>query len=276
MIQRVEALDPDRKAALALSGGIDSTTVLFAMLASGRKPRCYTFYCEGHESDDLRSSRQLAKDFALELIEVPVPVDHESIMASSRQLIHLHAASKVKKTIIQCMHPWLYICPQMQARGDKHILIGFAADNYYCITRRDSKRLRLLGEVEFKRRGYRDHMFTNLEYVDGNVALLCRRSYDIVMDDVYASGKIQEWFKLFTVETLHRAEDGSRLQKSPSLYAFEDYYGRGHYYRDPSSYQVNSNLREFHEGLLWNEKYNPGRKFKNVIGVYNAIAKGML
>ncbi len=43
----------------------------------------------------------------------------------------------------------------------------------------------------------------------------------------------------------------------------------------PSSYQVNSNLREFHDGLLWNEKFNP-MKAKSVIAVYNAIARGNL
>ncbi len=167
LIKRIEQLDPAGMASLALSGGIDSTTVLFAMLASGRKPRCYTFYCAGHESSDLQSSRRLAKDFGLELIEIPVPIDHETIIADVRKILSLQAAPKVKKTIVQCLHPWLYICPAMVERGDKHILIGFAADNYYCITRRDSKLLRLHGEAEFKRRGHRDHMFTNISPSQG-------------------------------------------------------------------------------------------------------------
>ena len=40
---RIETLDPDRKAELMLSGGVDSATVLFTMLESGRRPHCLTF-----------------------------------------------------------------------------------------------------------------------------------------------------------------------------------------------------------------------------------------
>ena len=124
------------------------------------------------------------------------------------------------------------------------------------------------------RRGHRDHKFQSLEYVDGNVAMVCRTSFKIRMDDVYATALIQEWFKQFAIDDLHLSEDGMRLIKAPSIYAFEDYYSRGNYYRQPSSYQVNSSLREFHDGLLWNEKYNPDHKAKSVIAIYNRMARG--
>ncbi len=255
---------------------MDSVTILFAMLESGRKPRCYTFYCKGYPSEDLISSQKLCAHFGVEHIPVPVPIDHDRIVADVRVLIAKHQASKIKKTIIQCMHPWLYLCPAMLKRGEDHVFTGFAAGNYYNLSRRDQKALRELGEEEFTKRGWRHHYFDHLEFVDGNCAYLSKHTYGIQMDDVYACDPIAEWFRSYTIDDSHRAEDGSRLQKASAIYAFEDYYNQGEFYRRGASYQVNSKLREFHDGLLWNERYNPGGKWKHIIAIYNAIAAGKL
>lgn len=275
MLDKIEELDPDRKACLALSGGVDSVTVLFAMLESGRKPRCYTFYAKDYPSEDLLSARRLCDDFGLELVEVPVPVDHDSIVADLKVLVHAHQADKIKKTIVQCMHPWMYVCPEMQKRGDDFILIGFAAGNYYALSRRDGKKLRELGEEEFKNQGHRNHNFrggTSLQFVDANVAQFCGR-YGIHMDDFYAYDEIQEWMKQFTTDELHRDEHGNRFEKAVVVYAFHDYYEKGPYYRKGSSYQINSKIRDFHDGLLWNPRYNPSGA-KAIIRIYRDIAEG--
>jgi hypothetical protein len=244
------------------------------MLEAGLQPRCYTFYCENHPSTDLNSSRKIADDFGLELVEVPVPTSLEQIEADVRKLVEIQQAPKIKRTIIQCLHPWMYICPEMLKHDDRHIFIGFAADNYYRTTARDNKLLNKLGEEEFRRAGHRDHMFHDLNYVDANVAKYCLDSHGITMDDVYACEEIQEWFKQFPSRDLDKDEAGNALVKAPSVYAFSDYYERGAYYRRPSSYQVNSNLREFHEILLFDERLNPEHRWKNVVAVYNAMHRG--
>lgn len=274
MVARCNQIDPQKKATVALSGGIDSVTMLFAMLESGRRPRCYTFYADGYESPDLLAARRVTKHFGLEHVEVAVSVDHDQMVADIRHIIN--NTCKVKKTIIQCVHPWVYTAPAMKRHGDDHILIGFAAGNFFNLSRRDNKALRALGEEEFLRQGWRDHKFTDLRFVDGNVAYYCKTAHGIHMDDWYACDPICNWFKKFKVAELHQAEDGSRLEKAPCLYAFEDYYKQGPFANKPSSYQVNSKIRDFHDGLLWNPKYNPGHKHQHIIAIYNRIANGVI
>ena len=167
----------------------------------------------------------------------------------------------------------------MKKRGEISMLIGFAADNYYCNTLRDSKRLHELGEVEFKAKGFRNHRFDTsdcLSYVDGNVARFCKLHYGVTVSDAYASTPIQEWFKQFTIKELGLAEDGRLLAKAPAVYAFSDYYERGPYIRKASSYQVNSGVREFHDLLLDVDRLNPEKKTKAIVSIYRAIAEGIL
>lgn len=277
MIRRVEDLDPDRDACLALSGGVDSVTTLFAMLEAGRKPRCYTFYAKGHESRDLVSSKALCDHFGLEHVTVPVPVDHDTIVNDVRWLVpRVH---KLKKTIIQCCHPWMYTYPEMQSRGDKHILIGFAAGNFYALSRKANKLLRKIGEKDYAAQGHRGHFFArsqrNLQYVDANVAALGLDYYDILMDDFYACDEIRDWLLQFTIAEIHQDEHGNRFEKAPAIYAFEDYYKQGAFYRKGEAYQVCSGIRDFHDGLLWNPKYNPNDR-KAIIGIYNDIRDGVI
>ena len=280
MIERIEEIDPDRKAAVALSGGKDSLTFLFAMLETGRKPRCYTFYMEGHKSRDVVIAEHVTKFYDLDHVLIPIPTDHDVIVDDVREVMKWSQAQKPKKTIIECMRPWLYVCPEMQARGDDYILIGFAAGNFFNLSARDQKALRKLGEEEFVKQGWRDHYFKpnphNLQFVDANVAWICKHKFGIDMEDYYACDPIFEWFRQHTVYETNRAEDGRRLEKAPFLYAWEDYIKDVGTPGESGSYQIVSNLAEFHKGLLWNEKYNPGGKHKSVVGIYNDLYHGRL
>lgn len=272
LVERARGVNPDGKACLALSGGVDSVTALFAMLEAGQRPRCYTFYMEGHVSDDLVAAKRLTEHFGLEHVVVMVPTAHDEIVRNVQRVIA--GTCKIKKTIIECTAPWTYIGRAMAERGDKHILIGFSAGNIFCLSRRDNKKLLELGEAEFLRQGHRTHKFTDLNYVDGNVARYVKVNFGIIMDDFFATDRIFKWFHPYTIGEIHRAEDGSRFEKAPFIYAFHDYYGQKDFYRKGSSYQVNSRLRDFYEGLLWNEKYNPSHKHQGIIAIYNRIASG--
>lgn len=280
MIERVEEVDPDRKAAIALSGGKDSLAMLFAMLESGRKPRCYTFCCVGHPNRDVQIAEHVTKFYGLDHVVVPLPVDHESIIEDVREVLQWQQANKPKKTIIECLRPWLYVGPAMQARGDNLIFIGFAAGNFTNLAGRDQKILRQIGEEEFVKQGWRDYYFDyterSLQFVDSNVKWLCDKKYGIQMEDMFACDPIFDWARQHTVYETNRAEDGRRLEKAVLIYAFEDYVREVGTPGESKSYQIRSGIADFHEGLLYNEEYNPGGKHKGVIGIYNDIANGRL
>ena len=144
MIQLIEERDPDRTASLALSGGTDSATILFGMIETGRRPRCYTFYCENTISTDLLASRRLCQHFGLELVEVQIPWDLERLVLDLRTLTQ--RARVIKKTVIQCMHPWLYIYPEMVKRDDRLMFNGLGGDDHYCSKRKVMVAVRTKGE----------------------------------------------------------------------------------------------------------------------------------
>lgn len=139
---RIHEIDSDGKAGLALSGGTDSVTVLFAMLECGIKPHCYTFYMDGIISADLKSSRKLANDFGLELTEVPIASDPDSIYEDIKAV--LPYCNKVKKTIIQCMIPWKYIYPEMR---EETIITGIGGDDLYGTQRKVQVEFHKTGDV---------------------------------------------------------------------------------------------------------------------------------
>jgi hypothetical protein len=231
------------------------------MLATGRKPHCITFYVEGIESNDLRSARNVCKTFGLALTEVMLPHDVERTVADIRKVLpHCHL---IKKTIIQCMQPWLYIYPAM--RSDL-ILDGLGGDDLYCNQRKVQVALHQKGEAAILK--WRKVYSDDLDFSSGNIhrfaAYYQKRSFDF-----YHSPAIEQWFLQFKVKALH-----SPYEKYPSVAAFVDFYQHGNFRRSHSSYQINSGLREVHDQLL-RSPYNQ-RKAQSVVAIYNDLAKEIL
>lgn len=259
--ERILQIDPEGKAELALSGGTDSLTVLFAMLSTGRKPRCITFFVEGRISSDLQASRNVCKHFNLDLAEVPLPNTPDRIVNDVRKLLpHCH---KVKATIIQCMHPWLYIYPAM--KGDL-ILNGLGGDDLYCMQRKVQVALHQKGEAAILpwRHVYSD----DLDFSSGNIHRYAQQ-WKKRSIDFYHCDQIEQWFLQFKAMALHKP-----YEKYPSIAAFSDFYGQGSFRRLHSSYQLNSGLKETHERILYSS-YNQ-RKAKAMIAIYNDLAAGRL
>ena len=268
MLTLIEERDPDRKAAIALSGGTDSTTLLFAMLSSGRKPRCYTFYVEGTISEDLIASRNLAKSFDLELIEVMIPYDHDKLVADIRQLVPAIVGPKLKKTIVQCLHPWLYLVPAMKERGDTTVLCGLGGDDHFCTQRKVAVFLHKNGEEALLKEGWRKCYSLDVNFSGGNIHHFCA-ARGVTLSDIYNDDRMTAWFTQFTSEALHRTGSGKWRTKAASVRAFIDFYSKGAFFREPDRYQLGSNLKGYHESLMTTAFNKNGSK--DVLPIYKAI-----
>lgn len=264
-LKRIEQIDPNRNAALALSGGTDSVTILFSMLAMGRKPRCYTFHVDGIVSTDLLSSRNLCKHFGLELVELTLPSDPDAIAGDVRQYInHCHT---IKKTVVQCMHPWLYIYPAMAERGDTLILNGLGGDDLYCNQRKVNVAQQQFGEAAII--PWRKVWSDDIKFSAANIILWGDTEFGITNTDFYKFPEMEEWFLQFPIRSLHRP-----VEKYPSAAAFKEMYAKGNFYRKHDSYQINSGLKKTHEKLL-DTPYNL-KGAKDMITIYNDFANGRL
>ena len=259
-IKRIMEIDPNGTAALALSGGTDSITVLFSMLELGRKPTCYTFHMAGINSVDYIASKKICKDFGLKHVEVVVPSDLETMYHDIERVIPY--CEHVKKTIIQCMVPWLYIYPEMQ---EKTIITGIGGDDLFCTQRK--LKIQFANEGDLAIMSMRHCYTDDLRFSGANIQRFAS-AYGKRFIDFYNTEDIFGFMRGFSLGAINKPVD-----KYASIKAFSDYYKRGSYYRDQTdhSYQINSKLRECHE-LLLKSKYNTGCH-KAIIGLYNDIAR---
>ena len=261
--KRIEKIDPNKEAALALSGGTDSMTALLAMIDTGRHPRCYTFYMSGIISKDLLSARHACKYFGLDLTEIAVPSDIDTMYADIKRVIPL--CENVKKTIVQCMIPWLYIYPAIK---EEIIISGMGGDDFYATQRKLRVRYHREGDKSIlnDRKWYGD----DLRFSEANIIRLADK-YGKKHIDFYADENdksIEAFLLQYSFDAINKPFD-----KYPSVVAYADYYEAEPLYRDQTehSYQINSRLRDCHDRLL-NSRYNRCGH-KAIIGLYNQIAR---
>lgn len=257
IIQRVEETPAPFE--IALSGGVDSAILLFAALEAGLNPRCLTFHMDGVESADLKSARRLAEHFDVELHTVTVPSDADSLARDVRRALpHCHT---VKKTIVQCLIPWLYLYPAMEA---PRILIGVTADDFYCNQRKVQVALHQHGEDAIRQ--YRRSYARNPNFSTANIIALAA-AYDRTCIDVYDDARVESFFLRFPARLLNRP-----YPKHLSVRAFQDYYRQGAFRRERSSYQVDSGLRDLHRHRLLPSEHNPSG-YRAEVGLYRAMAR---
>lgn len=106
---------------LMLSGGIDSSSILYCLLELGIKPHCYSFYLENYESKDLKSARRLTKKHNLKLTEIKIP--RKTI---KEDIIKLAKIGCARKTQFETKIHYLYLFPKIH---EKILFAGLEADN---------------------------------------------------------------------------------------------------------------------------------------------------
>jgi asparagine synthetase B (glutamine-hydrolysing) len=96
---------PDERVGIFLSGGIDSSVVLFALLEAGKKVTGYTFMLDGRLSTDFKFARHTAKTFGVDFVPIFLPT---SLDILKRDLVRLANLGARLKTEFECFWPMLY------------------------------------------------------------------------------------------------------------------------------------------------------------------------
>jgi asparagine synthetase B (glutamine-hydrolysing) len=265
LIDRVERCDPDRNAELLLSGGVDSSTVLFAMLESGRKPRCLTFHIDGLYSNDLKVSKAMCKTFGLEHEIITLPRETAVIYAECERTIGMidwTRIPKIRKTHVECLRPFLYLLPAMKTN---RVLTGLGADTFYIHSRKLNYARSVWGEdyTWCVRRSYA----ADPNFSASQMPVFAKKHFNIDLIDIYDDPFMAAWFWQFNTF----APD-TPVEKWASVIAFKDYWGRAKWYRKADRFNVGSGLRDSHDTMLDDGKINTQHS-DGVIALYNRIAK---
>ena len=109
-----------------LSGGMDSLSVLISCLDVGVPVVAYSFKLDGIESSDIVRCREITKVLGIELKEIVIPNNIDSLISDVRGIIEKFQT--FKKTSVQCTHPFLYVFKDIE---EHYVATGLCADDLY-------------------------------------------------------------------------------------------------------------------------------------------------
>jgi|GEM_PF-5464231 len=224
--------------ALSLSGGTDSSLLLFCLLDLGHRPTLYTYFLEDVFSEDWELSKRLAKHFGLNIIGCPIPSDVDRLQTDVISLIQdfrVHG-----KVCIQCCHGHLYVARKVT---EGKILNGSGIDGLYGCYRQ------FVMSGAAKNKGLFDQM--RQKHLD--------KSNDDGMQDqqrIYHKHGVKVLFPyrhpdiLSLLMTKSWKEINKPKWKWIAIRGFAKEFGQIAMYRQRGSQQIVAGVRQFHEQLL--------------------------
>lgn len=262
-LERYIEIDPKGEGTISLSGGVDSTTVLFAALECGFKPRCKLFHVKHFQSQDLFAAKQLAKHFGLTLDVVTIDDNIDQLIADCFRLIDEGIAWEyvrtIKPTLFQIPHPYLYVLE----KGTSSPLITGNSGDVLAVSHREAAiayrkgldpyavAVRSTGPLEAR----------NAVHIEAMARV--RR---IKLVDFFESKPIFDWARAITVEDYNHPKP-----KWGHVAPFLDYWKRGKFYRPSGPYQIVSGIQRLHEQLCKTEHNPRGMRAKTPVTAYRMM-----
>jgi len=253
-VQRL--LQPGRPA-LLLSGGTDSSTVLWTLLDCGATPHCYTFTLQGTPSPDLPAARKIAKHHGITLTEVVIPRRLDVLKADVERAV---SAGARKKTHVQCLQPLFHLLPRI---AEQQLFTGLCADDWWGTAASDairhSKDSRLFRHVREQR--FADETTSGFAFWRS-----IAQQHGKELCAPYRDRDLVEWLLSQSWEQLNKPR-----QKAPALIDFMSEFKACGVWRRNVNLQCASGIREWHEELLADRSYNQ-RGRKSVAALYRDVA----
>ncbi len=246
--------------AVSLSSGIDSASVLFALLECGKNVTVYSFTLEDRESRDFKEARSIAEKLNLSFIPVLLPTDIQTL---KEDCITLHKKyGCVKKTDYICTWPYLYLTPAVK---QPVLATGMAADGHFVISKKGMIHYRNMVEE------FRQQYFSNPSRCQLPCRTLLAREYGVELFEPYLDQEMYEYLLHSTWDECNKPQ-----QKMPIRRAFPDMYEKymSKLYNHTNFQLGDSGISEHFNKLLktgWNI-YN----YTSVVGIFNMINRGEL
>lgn len=113
---------------VALSGGIDSCSILAACLRRGMRPVVISYSPDTHESTDHRYARENAAALGLRFYSVPVDMSPGALETLARTVIRFGYKTKMQ---VESLAPMVRIAEAAKVTGVSVLYTGDQADGYY-------------------------------------------------------------------------------------------------------------------------------------------------
>lgn len=249
----------NKNIALLFSGGMDSLSLLLSCIDVGISPHLYTFRLENYISEDIISSRKIAKTFNLKYTEVVIKENIENLASD---VFYIIKEFKVKKkTQVQCIYPFIHMVNIIQ---EDIVISGLCADDLYGT----SRKMQVLGrksELEFNKK--RVEINSNEQ---SSSYIYIKKLFNMYNKEFIAPYKDNIDLINFMLNKSFK-ELHSPKQKNVMYENYKKELETYKLYRRNSNLQVNSKVREFHDRLLSTDLNK--NNYKSIVGIYNTIYK---
>jgi len=258
--------------AIYFSGGVDSTTILFALLELGRRPDLISFKQEGIDSKDIEVGMAIAKAYNLNYQFCELRSDREGVVDDVQKVMSL--IKHPLKTHIQCSIPFYHMSRELHKLGHTKAFSGIAADKIFGLNKKMNMMYSRCGEEEL-RRFRRTELYINPKLSSFDIALVSEDG-GVELFDPYRDKQISEWMLNVPFKELHTGRD-----KSIAVDAFAGYWAKDEgWYRPRDNLQIVSGIRELHDNLILkddsvNSKDPLFGKAKSIIKLYDDMRQNV-
>ncbi len=251
---------------LLLSGGVDSGTILAALLEMGRKPDCYLYRLEGRPSPDAEVALRMCEDFNLSRYLTVLSEEPEEVDQYVREVIRILRTAR--KASIQCALPIFHMTRVAAGDGHRGAFVGTGA----VVLDDRTVMVRLAAEGEEAAREYRAAKL-NDRYVDCGTGRMheIARKVGVPLEEPYSDEPLRSYALSLDIEELNTGPGGKKMQKGIAVRAFPDFWGRPGYYRRNSPLQVASGLRELHDEVFIQDPTRNPWGYRAVAAVYRKM-----
>ena len=247
-----------QSAAVLLSSGVDSHSVLFACLELDIPVTAYSFTLDDRESRDFKYARSTANLFNVEFRKVALPTDLKSLQRFCLYAVRHGARGK---TDFECMWPMATAFRQVAKDGHRYVLSATAADSHFALSKKANMRYKdkvdLYRRLVFKKRN------------TGQKLLLRAEAASLGMEyfTPYDTTRMCSELHGYTWDELNKPK-----QKQPIRMAFPEYF-------DKCKTTIHTNLqlgdsgiaKHFH--ILLSSDWNRW-SYKSPKGIYNRLVLG--
>lgn len=120
------------RVAVALSGGVDSCSVLASLLAVGIKPLVVSYTPDTHESTDFDMARTTAARLGLPFAAAMFPMTPGYLEACAREVMRLGYTTKVE---VECLVPMWKVSEIAWNNGARVLFTGDQADGFFSLSK---------------------------------------------------------------------------------------------------------------------------------------------
>lgn len=272
------SLAPETPIGIALSGGVDSNSILAALLENDHEPTVFSYTPTTHESTDFKMARDAAKMLQLNFVPVYVSMEADDLEEGVRSLVAKGFKTKLE---VECLSPVLGIMEAAKEASISVMFTGDQADGYFINNNwmaRNFDRARgipgprrqhvKLDEDPWRIDELRRIYFEEDRSCSGQVTALGKeRGLGVCIP--YRDSLIRKAF-----QGTHWNEVNSPRTKEPIKLAFEDWFRRIPVRPEPVNLHRGDSYFAVSMGRILMAQDHLKGPWKTVTGLYSAMARG--